>query len=147
MTDTRPPKPRARGILLVYVVLATAVLLEPSPTIASSVVAWCNETALAAGAPALLTAPGRVEAVINAALFAPLAVLALLTFPRLRWTDVVALGFICSLAVEVVQGLLLPNRSAQAMDVVANTSGVVLGAIVVQVTLRNRTLRHRDAYS
>jgi glycopeptide antibiotics resistance protein len=48
------------------------------------------------------------------------------------------LGFAGSLAVELVQALFLDARSAQAIDVVANTSGAMAGALLGDLVRRRR---------
>ena len=128
---TDRPSPRiARRLLLAYVVLAAVVLLQPTPTVASGGVARIGDVLDALGAPSFVLAPGRVEALVNAALFAPPVALALVAVPGLRWTTAVTASFVASLGVEIVQGLFLPERSSQAIDVVANTSGAVVGALL-----------------
>jgi glycopeptide antibiotics resistance protein len=61
-------------------------------------------------------------------MFAPLTVLTTLIWPRRSWTYWVAWAFVLSCAVELSQGLFLPARSAQFVDVVANTLGALAGA-------------------
>lgn len=131
----------ARRLFAVYAVLMCAVLLQPQPTVAAGGVGWLDDLLQHLGAPATLTATGRVEALVNTVLFIPPSALALLVFPRLRWSDVVVAGFVGSLAVELIQGLILSDRSAQAIDVVANTSGALIGALVGLAVLRKAQRR------
>ncbi len=84
------------------------------------------------GAPGWVTWPGRVELVLNAAMFAPVAFLASLACPRHPWGNWVAYSFIGSGLVEVVQAFALEPRSAQYVDVVANTLGGLVGAVVAR---------------
>ncbi len=118
----------SRWALLAYTLVLGIVLLQPEPRIAASVVIHAEEWLAQFGSSGEDPAPGRVEAVLNAAMFVPLAALALLSFPRLRWPTVALLGFAASLSVEVVQAVLLNARSAQLVDVVANTVGTLIGA-------------------
>ena len=62
--------------------------------------------------------------------------------PGPSWRDWTALGFIVALTVEVVQGLVLPERQMAFSDVVANTAGALVGASVVSLIrpmLRSKT--------
>ncbi|TNM44171.1 hypothetical protein FHP29_05545 [Nocardioides albidus] len=80
------------------------------------------------GVSPTLATPTRVEALVNAAMFVPPVALAVVALPRLRWLEVVGLGFITSLGVEVVQAILLDARTAQAVDLASNTTGALIGA-------------------
>ena len=123
-----------------------AVLTEYNPTIAIDVVTRTEAWLEARGAPALATGPGRVEFLLNTAMFVPVAFLAALTFPRHPWANWVVYALVASIGVELVQGLYLPPRSAQYEDVVANTSGALIGAVaavLVTVPLA-RSRQNRD---
>jgi glycopeptide antibiotics resistance protein len=104
------------------------VLSEYNPAVASDVVTRFEGWLERRGAPAAVTGSGRVEFMLNAAMFAPIAFLAALTFPRHPWANWVVYGFVASGAVELLQGVFLPPRSAQFVDVVANTLGALIGA-------------------
>jgi glycopeptide antibiotics resistance protein len=120
----------AATLLVMYVVFLAAVLTEYNPTVATDVVSRVELWLEGEGAPAVMTAPGRVEFLLNAAMFAPIVLLAAMTFPRHPWANWVVYGFVASGAVELLQGLYLPPRSAQFVDVVANTLGALVGALV-----------------
>lgn len=133
-TPTSASPRRLTAVLLaVYVVLLALVLFQPVPTVASGTVGRVDEWLTALGAPAAVTVAGRVEMVLNAAMFAPVALLASLTWPRVHWASWVAYGFVGSAMVEVIQGLLLSARSAEFVDVVANTLGALVGAVLAQL--------------
>ncbi|MBE7324839.1 VanZ family protein [Nocardioides sp. Y6] len=119
----------ARVVLLAYVIFLAWVLLRPTPEHASSVVGRVTEELLAAGAPEVLVAGARVEFGLNALMFAPLPFLGALAFPRVGWGEWVAWAFIGSMAAELYQGALLPGRSAQFVDIVANTLGGLIGSL------------------
>ena len=68
--------------------------------------------------------------VANVAIVVPVGFLGALAFPRLRWQDWAAYAFVGALAIELTQGVLLPDRQMSATDVVANTVGALLGALV-----------------
>jgi glycopeptide antibiotics resistance protein len=72
-----------------------------------------------------------VEVAANVALFVPLGALAMVWLSR--WPRAVLLGFVASAAVEILQELARPGRTASWGDVVANTSGAGLGAAAVLV--------------
>lgn len=113
-------------------------LLSPVATLASGSVAWVGDLARSAGAPSAFTAPGRVEFAMNAVAFAPLTFFAHWVFPGRSWQDWTAYGFVASMGVEAVQALYLSARSAEFVDVVANTSGALLGALAASVVAAYR---------
>jgi len=118
------------ALLAMYVMFLAAVLSEYNPTVASDVVSRFGVWLERNGAPSVVTGPGRVEFLLNAAMFAPVILLAATTFPRHPWANWVVYGFVASGAVELLQGLYLPPRSAQFVDVVANTLGAFVGAVM-----------------
>lgn len=136
----------ARSTLVAYALLTAVVLLQPTPTVASGGVARIGDVLSGLGAPAFVVAPTRVEALVNAGLFMPLVALALLSLPRLSWTAAVTASFAASLGVELVQGLFLPQRSSQPIDVVANTSGALAGALLV-LAFRRSSARRATTHS
>ena len=69
----------------------------------------------------------------NLAMFVPLGLLIPLSWSRLNWRDVTVVAFLISAAVEIFQGVLLPHRSAEFADVVANTLGCAVGAVLVAI--------------
>lgn len=120
----------AAALLGMCVLFFAAVVMEYDPIVATDVVSRFSLWLESNGSPAVMTAPGRVEFVLNTAMFTPVAFLAGLTFPRHHWANWVVYGFVVSGAVELLQGLLLPPRSAQFVDVVANTLGALLGTLI-----------------
>lgn len=122
---------RAAAVLLAcYVVLVAAVLLNADPTFAADVIARTGHWLEDHGTPPWMTWGDRVEMILNALMFAPFAALASIAFPRHPWGNWVAYAFLGSGFVEVVQAFVLEPRSAQYVDVVANTLGGVLGAVI-----------------
>jgi hypothetical protein len=134
-------KPRhLLGLLLVgYVLFLGWILLNPSAAAPSSSVSAVRDALVRLGLPQALVTRTRVEFVLNAGMFAPLTMLTSLIWPRLSWTHWVAWAFVLSAGVELWQGLFLPARSAQFVDVVANTLGALGGAWVA--VLPRRALR------
>jgi glycopeptide antibiotics resistance protein len=120
-------------VLTVYLVLLLVVLLAPTSDAQSSMVDWLAGVLRDLGAPRWLTNFGRLEVVMNAAIIAPVTVLASVLRPSSRWQEWTAYGFVGSLVVETIQLVLLPSRHGSFSDVVANTLGALLGAVVFKV--------------
>lgn len=122
---------------MIYAVLLAVALLSPSSEVQSSLVvdvarllrsflpdSWINYT--------------RVEVGLNAVIVAPLTFLGSVAWSRLRWQDWTAYGFLGAAAVELVQGVLLPARQASFSDIVANTAGACVGALLSKLVSRTR---------
>ncbi|MDQ0000844.1 VanZ family protein [Pseudarthrobacter sulfonivorans] len=71
-----------------------------------------------------------VEASANVGLFIPLGAVAVLAFADKHWWQVGALGLIISGCMELGQILFLHNRFASPLDLVTNTAGAVIGALL-----------------
>ena len=80
-----------------------------------------------------LQAYSVVEFTANVALFVPVGALTMMWSPKRRWVHAVLLGFAVSGAVEILQDVFRPARTASWADVLANTLGAALGAAVVAV--------------
>ncbi|WP_336920970.1 VanZ family protein [Aquipuribacter sp. SD81] len=81
-----------------------------------------------------LPSPGAVEAVANVALFVPLAYLAGVASRR-PWR-VLAAAVLCSVGIEVVQGLLRRlGRACDTNDVAMNALGALLGCVLAVASL------------
>ena len=122
-------------ILAAYLVFLAFVLLNPSAGVPSSSVAWLSEVGTRAGLPAPLVEPSRVEFICNVLILMPLSLLGSVLLPRLDWRDWTAYGFVLSGTVELLQAVLLPDRSATFSDVVANTSGILMGAVAYRLAV------------
>ncbi len=72
-----------------------------------------------------------VEFTANVALFVPLGVIAMTWSSRSRWIHAVLLGVAVSGAIEIMQDVARPGRTATWNDIVANTAGAALGAALV----------------
>ena len=114
----------------IWTVILTATLLAPSAAGPSWLVDTVARALTGLGAPEALADPSRVEFVLNVAAFVPLSLLGSILWPRLTWRDWTAVGFVASFLVEVVQAVALDARSATHADVVANTLGMLLGALL-----------------
>ncbi|MGX5714873.1 VanZ family protein [Arthrobacter sp. MAHUQ-56] len=71
-----------------------------------------------------------VEAGANVALFMPVGFVAALAFPNKRWWQIGAFGLLVSGCIELGQLLFLHDRFASPSDIVTNTSGAVIGAVL-----------------
>ena len=121
----------AATLLVAYLFFLAFILINPSARLATETVGSAYDVVVSIiGSHAWLT-PKRVEFATNLAMFLPLGLLILLTWPRLNWRDVTVVAFLLSAGVEIYQGVLLPHRSAEFADVVANTLGCALGAVLV----------------
>lgn len=69
----------------------------------------------------------RVEFGSNIAMFIPLGVIAVLWFGVRGWWLAPILGALTSVGIEVAQSVLLDSRVSDVRDVVANTTGAVIG--------------------
>lgn len=85
---------------------------------------------------------GFIEFSANIVFFVPVGFLLGLLFSYRFWWLAIVGGGLLSVAVETAQGLFLPGRVSSAADVVANTTGAIVGCLVA-VSMRMLIL-HRD---
>ena len=71
----------------------------------------------------------RLEVLANVAMFVPVALLVTFVLGARRWWVTVIACAALSVAVELVQALM-PGRVAAALDIVANSLGALLGALL-----------------
>ena len=83
-----------------------------------------------------------VEAAANVALFVPLGTVASQAFPDKSWWRVGAFGLLVSGCMELGQLLFLDDRFATPQDLVTNTAGAVIGAIVARIVTRRLRARY-----
>lgn len=138
---TTPSRERLLLALGAYAALLAWILLWPSGSVATWVVVHTAQGLTDLGAPGSLVVGGRVEFALNAAMVVPLVLLAALLWPRWGWERWTAYAFVGSCAVELSQGLFLPLRSAQFDDVVANSLGAGVGAILGGLLVARRRRR------
>ena len=133
----RPTGRRAGSIALTcYAVFLAWVLLWPSAEPASATVQHTVDVLHSLGVSSRLVTGSRVEFALNALMIAPVPLLAAWAGARWSWERWTAYAFVASAAIEIIQGLALPNRSAQFPDVAANTLGVLLGAMLIRLLVR-----------
>ena len=130
--------------LVAWVVLLMVVLLAPSSSGPDWVISHLTRALQQLGLPEVLSHPGRVESMLNVVAFVPLSLLGSLLWTRPTWRDWTAIGFTSSFLVEVVQAVALDGRSATHSDVVANTLGTLIGAVLGLVVSRIRALRSSE---
>ncbi len=134
----RLPVRIAQLLLAVYAVLLAVAVFSPSNHDQSQMVLWLGRVLHDWGVPVKWTTFGRLEVAMNAAIVAPLTFLAVAVKPSWSWRDWTALGFVVSCAVELVQLVLLSGRQASFSDVVANTLGAFVGAVLGRLVFRPR---------
>ena len=120
---------RSRPLLVSYALVLAVVLFSPTSDVQSSLVVDLAHVLQLVLPDAWVTFT-RVEVLMNVVIIAPLVLLGSMVWPRLRWQDWAAYGFAGAIAVELLQGMLLPDRSASFSDIVANGTGAVVGAVV-----------------
>jgi len=72
----------------------------------------------------------RLEVLANVLVFIPVGILAFLLLPRRAWGLAFVVGPALSLAIEVFQRIALPHRAATVSDVIANSTGATVGAVL-----------------
>ncbi len=128
---------RTAGLLLVgYTLFLAVAVLSPSSHEQSSAVTWLVVRLQHLGLPSV-TYQG-LEIVMNGVIVAPVTLLASFFRQRYSWRDWTAFGFVAAVAVESIQGLFLPHRHASFSDVVANTTGALVGALLARVVRGRR---------
>ncbi|MCH1866009.1 VanZ family protein [Nocardioides sp. CFH 31398] len=123
-------RPVLLTLLVVYVLFLATVLLFPRGELPSTSVSVLTDLVQRLGADPVLVTSSRVEVISNVLIMVPLALLGRLVRRGYSWRDWTAVGFVMATGVELFQGLFLPDRSASALDVVANTTGVAVGAVI-----------------
>ncbi|MCS5735546.1 VanZ family protein [Herbiconiux daphne] len=80
----------------------------------------------------------QIEFTANVAMFVPIGVLVGVLFGRRHWGWAVGVGFAASSAIELAQWVLLPGRYGTPDDVIANTLGTLVGALLAGSFLRHQ---------
>lgn len=87
----------------------------------------------------------RLEIIANVLVFVPVGILAFLLLPRRVWFLALLIGPLLSALIETAQRVALPHRAATLNDVVANSTGAILGvalAIVCTLLFASRSSQH-----
>jgi len=117
----------------VYLAVVTYLVWAPRPTVPSAAVTDLTSLLDRLGTGATTDV---VEFGLNVLMFVPMSLLGWYLWPRLRVADWVMVGFVASGVVEVVQRLMLPSRSGTTRDVVSNTLGTLVGALLARASAR-----------
>ncbi|MFF3064567.1 VanZ family protein [Oerskovia sp. NPDC057915] len=133
-----------RWTFAAYLAAVLVVTCWPSPQ-STAAPGWALAVLDAFRSAGLPMSYGFLEAASNVVMFVPFGVLGLLVLsgarpavPLGRAVSLVVLaGFVLSLAIEVSQ-LVIPGRYSTVQDVVMNTTGAVVGAVVVAGILGTR---------
>ena len=134
------PRLRRRGIQAafgVYLVALALVVFLPSKE-ASTVTGFVGVIAgwlAALGLPFREAAVG-VEFVSNIVMFVPFGLLTTFLWPsRWNWWRMLLLGAATSTFIEITQ-LIIPGRVTALSDVIANSAGALIGAVVARQVYR-----------
>jgi glycopeptide antibiotics resistance protein len=139
----------AAVLLVIYLAIVAVLVFEPTDgTGANVVLAWLTDLAVGWGVP-YDTAFNVFEFLLNIAMFGPLGVLLPVIANRLTSRVVLPVavaGLALSLVIECVQ-VYIPGRVSDPRDLVANTFGAVLGALLVVTGRRFLARRVFGSYS
>lgn len=121
----------ARVLLAPYLVALALIVFLPARDAGrvTGIVGWAADLLVGWGVP---REPAAVvlEFLANVALFVPFGLLLSVAVPSWSSWAISGLGFVVSIAIELVQ-LGIPSRFATVSDVVANTTGVAIGCTLV----------------
>ncbi|SEB93963.1 VanZ like family protein [Paramicrobacterium humi] len=138
------------GIALAYALALAVVAFLPTPVDGGAapflerLITWSQ----ARGMPWLTY--GMLEFAANVAVFSPFGFLLALALGRRYWWLAIVLCPLASVAIEIAQYLLFPARVASARDVIANSSGALIGIllalpfVVTPVGAQNRSTKNRS---
>ena len=145
---TRPPLPTlrrvARWLAAGYLVALGLIALWPTPVDrdAAGLIASLLAGLHALGAPGWVNY-ALIEFTANIALFLPVGLLGVALLGAGRWWLPVLAGVALSCLIELSQRVFLPGRFATPLDVLANSTGAVLGALLAVLFLGFVTSRER----
>jgi glycopeptide antibiotics resistance protein len=135
----------ARWLSAVYLVALALITLSPAPmddgtaNTITTVLAWLHAHGVPEWANYAL-----LEFTANIALFLPVGLLGVVLVGVDRWWLTVLAGFLMSSAIELSQLLVLPSRFPTLYDVLANTTGAVLGALLATLAVDAVASRRRS---
>lgn len=120
-------------LAVVYFAVLAGILFWPSPvdrpidSALAEVIQWLHTH----GLPQWFIGYRKVEFAANILLFVPFGIVAVLRLPRRFWWLSVIIAAAVSGLVELAQAIFLPDRVPALSDIIANTSGAFIGALVV----------------
>ncbi len=126
-----------------YLLAVAWVTLGPQPRVASkdSIVMRVLQVLWEHPATDWVTYNG-VEFTANIAMFVPIGLFFLLLFGRGRWWLAIGVPFLMTLGIETAQ-LWIPGRVSDIRDIVSNTIGAVVGALLGVALTAPRARRER----
>ena len=122
-------------LAVLYFAALAGILFWPSPVdrpidgALMHVIQWLH----AHGLPQWFIGYRKVEFAANILLFVPFGIIVALRAHRRFWWLSVVIAAAVSGAVELAQGIFLPERVPAWSDIVANTFGAFMGALLVLV--------------
>jgi glycopeptide antibiotics resistance protein len=119
------------ALLVGYVAVMVFIVITPSGDTPSNGLTRLIVELGELGVPPEWRTVSRIDFLANVALLVPPVAAAAMLLPRPTWRDWTAYGFVASAAVEATQALFLSERAASFSDVVANTTGALVGALLV----------------
>lgn len=139
MNDTTRLRRLATVLLAVYAVAVILVVAWPTPVDAGNR-EWLSHIFKALHSRHLLMFFGyaQLEFAANVVMFTPLGLLVGVLFGRRHWAWAIALGCGVSTLIELLQYFLLPGRYGTVDDVIANTLGALIGALLARAFLTRR---------
>ena len=128
----------AAVLLAVYAVVVLVIVAWPTPVDAGSQGEWLKHVLKALHDRRLLVFLGypQVEFLANVVMFVPLGLLGGVVLGRGRWGWIILAGFAASGLIETLQFFFIAGRYGTVDDVVANTLGTLVGALVARRILR-----------
>jgi len=128
------PSHKVAGILgIVYFAVLAGILFWPSPVdrpidgALMAVIQWLHGH----GLPPWFVGYRKVEFAANILVFVPFGIIFALRLRRNLWWLAVVIAAAASGMVELAQAVFLPERVPSWSDIVANTSGALIGALLV----------------
>ena len=125
--------------MVLYLVVVGLITLTPASPTAHGVMWHVARLLHRLPGTGWVTEPG-LELTANIIMFVPLGLLGVPLVGRARWWWVVVAGVALTCFIELVQHWI-PGRVPDVRDLVANTSGALLGAWVVLLVARLRQAR------
>ncbi len=116
------------GAYIVYLSAVVYLVWAPNPSVPGRSVLSLVDVAAWFG---VVISSSAAERALNVLMLVPLSLLGGLLLRRLTFSDWVVAGFALSATVEIVQRIVLPTRSGSARDIVANTLGSLIGALIL----------------
>jgi hypothetical protein len=124
-------------------VAVAVVVFLPTSQLPSEVVHVISRELHHARAPRWAWDPTLWERLLNVLLFVPIGFLGVPLRPKWALWRWAAAGLVASVTIEVVQ-VLMPGRDGSAWDVVANTAGAFVGALIARVTVDRWKREHQQ---